>query len=601
MIKSQMIRPSQFILTYGPGAILEGPNGPRIVPGLQEGLLRSIALDDLEIADRSMSEAVLDGKKIFEMPSNSRLGYASGTYLYRTGPFPRWKMCMNASKHKGANLLYMDSSRYGPALCPVCKDGRNPPRAIRFVRACPDGHMDEVPWSYMVHGDGRCDGWARDGIRPAPASGNDTFYYRSRGPISSVELECTRCAAMARLGDWYNRLPCSGRHPESEPPGSNQPRTSKCGATSRIIPRGASNLRIPVVETHFTTRPFSTNIHDYMSDKTIAAALFAVQPPPRTKKEVLDRLKWSAERGDIPENVMNEIHLSSWEVLKDAIDSAQEKPAGGFMEMITGEFRGLEYAAKNGAPPLRPPNEERVLFEVERGSTNTVRNLRVTPVRRLRTVTVQTGYRRMITTSKSADKPAEPEPVDISFEYNGSWWYPGVMFFGEGIFITSPKTVLDADARAARRWSEAESAGYNPHIFQHESFRELNPVFVWWHTLAHALIRAIGEHAGYSSASIRERVYTDKSRGGILLYTTQPGNDGTLGGLVSLVPFFEPMLDAAMERVYSCSGDPLCDRQEFAQGGLNGAACYGCVMNSETSCEHRNMWLDRHVLRESRP
>ncbi len=66
---------------------------------------------------------------------------------------------------------------------------------------------------------------------------------------------------------------------------------------------------------------------------------------------------------------------------------------------------------------------------------------------------------------------------------------------------------------------------------------QLHPVFVWWHTLAHRLINALSVDSGYSSAAVRERVYvylntTDGSfDGGILLYTVQPGGDGTLGGL----------------------------------------------------------------------
>ena len=35
--------------------------------------------------------------------------------------------------------------------------------------------------------------------------------------------------------------------------------------------------------------------------------------------------------------------------------------------------------------------------------------------------------------------------------------------------------------------------------------------------------------------------------------------------------------------------------------GYIGASCYGCTMNSETSCEHRNMWLDRNILLENIP
>ena len=130
-------------------------------------------------------------------------------------------------------------------------------------------------------------------------------------------------------------------------------------------------------------------------------------------------------------------------------------------------------------------------------------------------------------------------------------------------------------------------------------------MFVWWHTLSHLLIRAIGEDAGFSSSAIQERVYLqvdgDKARGGILLYSTQSGGDGSMGGLLALAPYFDRMLEIAIQNLHTCSGDPLCSDKEFFLGELNGACCFGCTMNSETSCEYRNYWLDRHVLMDNSP
>ena len=86
-----------------------------------------------------------------------------------------------------------------------------------------------------------------------------------------------------------------------------------------------------------------------------------------------------------------------------------------------------------------------------------------------------------------------------------------------------------------------------------------------------------------------------------MLYATQLGSEGTLGGLVALVPYFQGILDAAIENIQSCSADPLCLEHRFRPGNYNGAACYGCLLLSETSCEHRNMWLDRNVFLENIP
>jgi hypothetical protein len=125
--------------------------------------------------------------------------------------------------------------------------------------------------------------------------------------------------------------------------------------------------------------------------------------------------------------------------------------------------------------------------------------------------------------------------------------------------------------------------------------------------LSHRLINALAVDSGYSSASVRERVYvnidpaTGIATGGVLLYTAQPGGDGTLGGLIALVPEFERVLDSAFRTLDSCSNDPLCGEEEFASGKYNGAACYACALVSETSCEYRNMRLDRNLLRENLP
>ena len=134
------------------------------------------------------------------------------------------------------------------------------------------------------------------------------------------------------------------------------------------------------------------------------------------------------------------------------------------------------------------------------------------------------------------------------------------------------------------------------------SLHELHPMFVWWHTLAHRLINGMAIDSGYSSASIRERVFVDiddqsgSATGGVLLYTAQPGGDGTLGGLIALVPQFERVLGAALRNLDACSNDPLGGEETFGLGKYNGAACYSCALISETSCEHRNMNLDRKLL-----
>ena len=187
---------------------------------------------------------------------------------------------------------------------------------------------------------------------------------------------------------------------------------------------------------------------------------------------------------------------------------------------------------------------------------------------------------------------------------------------GEGLFIMLDEDdgyhpTMQGDSHSHWNSIFLDPPKYDASLFRNPDpnnriHEELHPVFVWWHTLSHALIRVMGDEVGYSSAAIRERVFIeikdDRASGGILLYAAQAGNEGSLGGIISMAPRIKEFLNKAMERIDHCSGDPLCLDYEFRKHSrYNGAACYGCTMNSETSCEHRNMWLDRHILIENPP
>jgi hypothetical protein len=55
-----------------------------------------------------------------------------------------------------------------------------------------------------------------------------------------------------------------------------------------------------------------------------------------------------------------------------------------------------------------------------------------------------------------------------------------------------------------------------------------------------------------------------------------------------------------LERARLCSGDPVCADHVPANADedrtLHGAACHGCLLVAETSCEARNLFLDRALM-----
>jgi hypothetical protein len=293
------------------------------------------------------------------------------------------------------------------------------------------------------------------------------------------------------------------------------------------------------------------------------------------------------------------------EIIEAAAD-VLEQPASSIGEALLQEFRALIDGSANGVP-----SSEGSGFEIIRDHVRVIpapggRLIRVAPVSRLRTLTVQLGYRRLV-----EPDPRDCQPVSVAYQdSSGTRWLPGVEYLGEGIFI-----MLDGNdgwhfplaGEDSETWRRAalDPSFYAGFPFRTDRSEELHPVFVWWHTLAHLLIRALALHSGYGAASVRERVYLeigkDRTRGGVVLYTSQPGADGSLGGLLALVPHFEAILAAALEDLFYCSNGYLCDENRFRPGHTGGAACYGCTVISETSCEHRNMWLDRRVLLDNLP
>lgn len=114
--------------------------------------------------------------------------------------------------------------------------------------------------------------------------------------------------------------------------------------------------------------------------------------------------------------------------------------------------------------------------------------------------------------------------------------------------------------------------------------------------------------SGYPASSLKERVYAlrDDAAGsasprlGLLIYTASTGAQGTLGGLVGSAPLIVDIIEAALARVSICSNDPVCADHNPTNSNdnrhLHGAACHGCLLVAETSCEKRNEFLDRGLL-----
>ena len=587
-----LIRPSQWVVSWGPGSILETGRGSGVVPH-PTSLLEKIE-ERYEIRDTVASEVLkreveqilgseVGEVRIYTLPTNAEELLPETEVLYWLKPFPSWRLCQEREKHKNKHSILFQGSR-----CPEC--GSEDQEQIRFVRACCRGHLDDVDWHHLLHGGVYC--------------GQHYFEWMGGGGLRETKIRCPNCKREINLGQAWNReWPCSGRLPERD-------QSESCSSPSFIVLRQASNLRIPYVITLFPVAPLYTELHQHLGDRAIRLLVEGIQDMPDFWERLERVLRQAHDRGQLDSQTVEEILKAGKGRVQRAMRDLEEVPRT-LGEVLQREFRTFVEGSREGIPPQYDRGGSKPLIEVRPQDVRRAGKFKVIPVHHLSTIVVQVGYWRDVRPVRSRSVTSEqPHLVPVGTPRGWTLWFPGVRLHGEGIFLMldEGEEPLLPKGESAGRWMDAwrqGGRGYPRFVFRCDRREELHPVFVWWHALSHLLIRAISKVAGHPLASIRERVYWEQAgsecRGGVLLYSVQPGAGGTMGGLLSLVSRFDGLLREVQEMAGRCSQDPLCWEQEFRPGGYAGASCYACLQLPETSCEHRNMWLDRRVLAENFP
>jgi hypothetical protein len=228
----------------------------------------------------------------------------------------------------------------------------------------------------------------------------------------------------------------------------------------------------------------------------------------------------------------------------------------------------------------------------------------VIALHRLREVLALAGFTRFeaVMPDINGEYATDVERAPLAIEPR---WFPAVENRGEGIFVqVRADAIQDWLARdPVRARVERLAAGHRRWAEDRKSKREFpGGPYVLLHTLSHLLVQSLALRCGYPTTSIRERIYSDPLSGryGVLLYTASPDGDGTLGGLVQQARHLEAHLGHALRTAAFCSNDPVCANHlpgsSLEQRWLHGAACHGCTLIAETSCEMRNDYLDRALV-----
>ena len=280
------------------------------------------------------------------------------------------------------------------------------------------------------------------------------------------------------------------------------------------------------------------------------------------------------------------------------------QPKDEELALLIGPMDGVSSSAEDSlfeADVWQPPNPPAWFRKAIR---------RVLLVHRLREVQALVGFTRFTArTSSLGGLPIDTTKVNRRAPLaNDLRWVPASENKGEGIFIEFDPATIQAWAASD---PVAMRAGQFTKAFENEwlASRGLDEAqfpfpgapYLLLHSLSHLLITEMALECGYGASSIRERIYANSEIGyGILLFTSSSGSEGTLGGLVGAGKRIVAYLEKAFERGQLCSNDPFCSEHDpnhpFDIRPTHGAACHGCELIAETSCEIRNEFLDRALV-----
>lgn len=222
---------------------------------------------------------------------------------------------------------------------------------------------------------------------------------------------------------------------------------------------------------------------------------------------------------------------------------------------------------------------------------------------RLREVQALIGFTRFDAGNIDVDGDLDLDvrPAALAHEVT---WVPAIDNPGEGVFIAFDADTIERwiQRRAVRERGAELVRGFELWKQSRGITKATFPgvAYVMLHSLAHLLIQSVALECGYAATAISERIYAGAGGYGILLYTGTTGSEGTLGGLVDIGRRIEHYLLAALDLGRLCSNDPICaqhapeDRHEDRH--RHGAACHGCLLIAEPSCESRNEFLDRALV-----
>lgn len=594
-------RRSQIVSTYGPGAIVDYPRLSGIMAGLDEWNIFDGSLPKEARFNERNLQKMLSTDFFIQVSTDEKMEKKFALPVYR---FPRYYYCPEChmlDRYKVIATTYGKETDYNKILyCSnsKCKKNGKPVRLIpsRFIAACPNGHIDDFPYSTWVH--------RRHGYE---GEKHNLFleYVGNTGGLDSIQIRCS-CGAIENMSGCMDKealsyMPCTCAMPwlglGSDKKGwYKDPET--CHANMRTMQRSANNVYYPVTQSALTIPPWSSKVQQVLQrHEEVLTDIFT-----EDENDIERRLKKHYIKNQ------QEYRCSEQTFIKEAWRYFRDTDDGEITESV---LRSGEYSAFCDSDRNEPEDFFRTKStEVPEELEDYIESIKI--VSRLREVKVLRGFRRIFPSKEKDDDNGiskgifEREFAPIMkqpFRYPQRW-LPAIQMFGEGIFIQFKEDAIN-------EWENNNNNRYNnigkrldlPWV-GNGMFDPKRPRYILLHTIAHLLIRQLTSQCGYVSASLREKIYatfngSNENMSGILIYTSSTDCDGSLGGLSREGDGYRlgNSILAMLEEASWCSNDPICiDSEGQGYKSLNLAACHACTLLPETSCEANNCLLDRAAV-----
>jgi len=599
------LRRSQAIAPYGPGAILDHGQQCFVVLDTSAGLnggwqkAKTITLPRLQkkTVDRGWG-----GKDGFRLPPTKEDGQYAAIKVQR---FPQWLFCPRCRMMVkwGPGLEMKNQGKVPTCQEPGCRTHATILVPMRFLAICENGHLSDIDWHRWAH-----DGDTANCDRTEPRL--KFMSQKGQASLNLLRIECNRpeCGAKKTLRGLLREgglksvgQICWQRQPwqkwEDDSVRCEEPLVGKLRSDSGVhqgLIESALDIRTGAVPSDERETIIRKLIDKYEREMNLQIVDL------RGNADFIAKTTSETLQTDYPEQsdiTIAEVHDVMNRIEAERESSTNDEPEGSG-DLFTEEWTVLTRETPESSNYHH--NWIKVREEpIPSGSalTNFIDGIFL--IDRLREVRVFVGFRRgKGDPDKNLTHPnlGNTPPV----------WLPGIEVFGEGIFIRFKEEQLrdwenDQARSLAVRIGELQDRLREPDDFTQRfaSHTESLARFVLLHTFSHVFIRELQYECGYSSASLRERLYVYPDKAGALIYTAEADSEGSMGGLVRQgnISRLESTIRAAMSRSAWCSNDPVCSElAAHGPGRTNRAACHACALVAETSCTEMNGLLDRTLL-----